>query len=196
LACLRPGTTLTVAVALAAISVIYALTFLGFATSNRALLPQGKRFIERYTEYDKEFGDLDDLVLVVQAPSLPGATIYPNRPLRDLRENRVPLDRINYRIDPKQFEGGALLYLSPDRLKEIRERVFDYQEFMETFAERPTLDQLVDGIATSIAQAFVSGLLDLGLDTGPGASKGALDLRFVNDVVTQIAGRLDRPTPY
>jgi hopanoid biosynthesis associated RND transporter like protein HpnN len=116
--------------------------------------------------------------------------------VRELRANRVPLNRINYRIDPKQFEGRALLYLSTDKLKEIRERVFDYQEFMEKFAERPTLDQLVDGIATSIAQAFVTGLLDLGLDSGPGTSKGSLDLRFVSDVVSQISGRLDRPTPY
>ena len=188
--------TLTAAVVLAALSVVYAFIFLQFATSQRALLPQGKRFIERYVEYDREFGDLDDLVLVVQAPSLPEARIYANRLVRELRENRVPLDRINYRIDPKQFEGRALLYLSTDRLKEIRERVFDYQEFMEKFAERPTLDQLVDGIATSIAQAFVSGLLDLGLESGSGASKGSLDLRFIHDVVTQIAGRLDRPTPY
>jgi uncharacterized protein len=188
--------TLTAAVVLAALSVVYAFTFLQFATSERALLPQGKRFIERYVEYDREFGDLDDLVLVVQAPSLPEATIYANRLVRELRDNRVPLDRINYRIDPKQFEGRALLYLSTDRLKEIRDRVFDYQEFMEKFADRPTLDQLVDGIATSIAQAFVTGLLDLGLDSGSGASKGSLDLRFIHDVVTQIAGRLDRPTPY
>src|SRR2546427_492076 len=188
--------TVTAAAVLAGLSVVYALTFLVFATSTRALLPQGKRYIERYVEYDREFGALDALVLVVQAPSLPEATIYANRLVRELRTNRVPLDRLNYRIDPKQFEGRALLYLSTDRLKEIRERVFDYQEFMEKFADRPTLDQLVDGIATSIAQAFVTGLLDLGLDTGPGASKGSLDLRFVNDVVTQIAGRLDRPTPY
>jgi hopanoid biosynthesis associated RND transporter like protein HpnN len=186
--------TLAAAIVLSAISVAYSVTFLQFATSNRALLPQGKRYIERYVEFDREFGQLDDLVLAVQAPSLPEATIYANRLVRELQANRVPLAHLTYRIDPKQFEGRALLYLSADRLKEIRERVFDYQQFMEKFADRPTLDQLVDGIATSIAQAFVTGLLDLGLDSG--ASKGSLDLRFVHDVVTQIAGRLDRPTPY
>jgi hopanoid biosynthesis associated RND transporter like protein HpnN len=128
---------------------------------------------------------------------LPEARIYAGRFVRELRTNRVPLARITYRIDPKQFEGRALLYLSTDRLKEIRERIYDYQEFMEKFAERPTLDQLVDGIATSIAQAFVSGLLDLGLSSGPaGDTKGALDLRFVADVIAQISARLDRPTPY
>src|SRR5262249_62172520 len=101
--------TLIAAVVLAALSVVYAFTFLQFATSQRALLPQGKRFIERYGDYEREFGDLDDLVLVVQAPSLPEATIYANRRVRELRENRAPLARINYPVDPNQFEGGALL---------------------------------------------------------------------------------------
>jgi hypothetical protein len=188
--------TVLVAVVLAGVSVAYALTTLQFATSTRALLPQGQRYIERYNQYERDFGELDDLAIAVQAPSLPEATIYANRLVRELRANRVPLTRVAYRIDPKQFEGRALLYLSTDRLKEIRERVFDYQEFMEKFAERPTLDQLVDGIATSIAQAFVTGLLDLRLESRASDSKGSLDLRFINDVVAQIAGRLDRPTPY
>jgi hopanoid biosynthesis associated RND transporter like protein HpnN len=195
-ACAHPGLTVLLAVALTAVSAAYALTTLKFATSTRALLPQNQRYIERYVEFDREFGELDDLAIVVQAPSLPEARSYAGRLVRELRANRVPLTRIAYRIDPKQFEGRALLYLSTDRLKEIRERIFDYQEFMEAFAERPTLDQLVDGIATSIAQAFVSGLLDLGLSSGPGDSRGALDLRFVGDVVAQISTRLERPAPY
>jgi hypothetical protein len=186
-----------VAVLLTAASGVYALTTLKFATSTRALLPQHEPYIERYGDFEREFGELDDLAIVVQAPSLPEARIYAGRLARELQTNQVPLGRIAYRIDPKQFEGRALLYLSTDRLKEIRERIYDYQEFLEKFAERPTLDQLVDGIATSIAQAFVSGLLDLGLSSGPtGDTKGGLDLRFVGDVVSQISARLDRSTPY
>jgi hopanoid biosynthesis associated RND transporter like protein HpnN len=197
IACARPILTLAVAMVFTAASGVYALTTLKFATSTRALLPQNERYIERYVQFDREFGELDDLAVVVHAPSLPEARIYAGRLVRELHANQVPLARIAYRIDPKQFEGRALLYLSTDRLKEIRERIYDYQEFMETFAERPTLDQLVDGIATSIAQAFVTGLLDLGLSSGSAAdTKGALDLRFVSDVITQISTRLDRSTPY
>ncbi|HEY7521575.1 MAG TPA: MMPL family transporter [Methylomirabilota bacterium] len=196
-ACARPILTLAIAAVVTVASGVYALTTLEFATSTRALLPQNERYIERYVEFEREFGELDDLAIVVHAPSLPEARVYAGRLVRELRTNRVPLARVAYRIDPKQFEGRALLYLSTERLKEIRERIYDYQEFMEKFAERPTLDQLVDGIATSIAQAFVSGLLDLGLSSGPaGDGKGALDLRFVSDVVAQISARLDRSTPY
>ena len=63
---------------------------------------------------------------------------------------------------------------------------------MEAFAGRPTLDTLVEGISTQVASGFTSGFLDLGLSE----SREAVDLRFIQDLVRQIAGRLDRPTPY
>ena len=192
LSCRRPWWTVLAAVLLAAVSVVYALTTLTFATSTRALLPRNQPYIERYVQYDREFGELDDLAIVVEAPSLQEATVYAGRLVHELRAARVPLARIAYRIDPKQFEGRALLYMGLDRLSEIRERIFDYQDFMESFAARPTLDQLVDGVATQIAQAFVGGFLDLGLSDG----KGALDLKFVHDLIAQMSTRLDRPTPY
>jgi hopanoid biosynthesis associated RND transporter like protein HpnN len=191
-ACRRPALTVVLAVGAAVAAVVYALTTLTFATSTRALLPRNQPYIERYVEYDREFGELDDLAIVVEAPSLPEATVYAGRLVRELRAARVPLNRVAYRIDPKQFEGRALLYLSLERLQEIRDRIFDYQEFMEAFAERPTLDQLVEGVATEVANAFVGGFLDLGLSSG----KGALDMRFVRDLVGQISARLDRPAPY
>ena len=191
-ACARPWITLALALLLATGSLVYTLTTLRFATSTRALLPADAPYVLRYVEYDREFGELDDLAIAVEAPSLPEAILYAQRLVRELRARRVPLARIAYRIDPKQFEGRALLYLSVDQLTEIRERIFDYQDFMETFAARPTLDQLVEGVAGEIARAFVGGFLDLGL----GHAKGQQDLRFVRDVVDQITTRLDRPAPY
>ena len=192
LACARPLATVFLALALAVASVIYALSSLTFATSTRALLPPGQTYVERYTQYDHEFADLDSIAVVVEAPSLPEATLYANRLVRQLRAENVPLKQIAYRIDPKQFEGRGLLYLSKERLANIRDAIFDYQEFMEAFAARPTLDQLADGMATQIATAFVSNFIDLGLSDG----KGASDLKFVQDLVALIGTRLDRPGLY
>jgi uncharacterized protein len=192
IACARPVATVLIAVVLAILSVVYALETLTFATSTRALLPPGQPYVERYTQYDHEFADLDSIAIVVEAPSLPEATLYANRLVRQLRTDNVPLKRIAYRIDPKQFEGRGLLYLSKERLINIRDAIFDYQEFMEAFAARPTLDQLADGMATQIANAFVTNFIDLGLSE----SKGASDLRFVQDLVAMIGARLDRPGPY
>ena len=189
--CARPKLTVLLAILLAAVSVAYAARNLGFKTSQAELLPRSV-YIARYEEYEKQFGDLDDLVIVVEAPSLPEAQAYAARLVHELRTRAVPLKRLAHRIDPRQFEGRALLYLSKPQLTEIRDKIFDYQEFMEAFAARPTLDQLVDGVATQIANAFVTGFLDLGL----GEPKAALDLRFIDDLVSQISTRIDRPTPY
>jgi hopanoid biosynthesis associated RND transporter like protein HpnN len=188
----RPAFTLALAVCLALAGVGYALTTLTLATSQRDLLPPGQASIQRYVEYSREFGELDDLAIAVEAPSLAEATEYANRLVRELRAREVPLKRIVYRIDPKQFEGRALLYLSPERLGEIRDRIYDNQALMEAFAASPTLPTLVDGISTQVASGLVSGFFDLGLSD----SKGPIDLAFIDDLVRQLSERLDRPGPY
>jgi len=190
--CASPLLTLALGVLLAGVSVWYALANLTFATSTASLLPRGQAYMQRFTEYERLFGEIDDLIIVVEAPSLPEAKVYASRLVRELRTRQVPLEHVTYRIDPKQFEGQALLYLSKHKLAEIRDRIFDYQDFMESFAARPTLDQLVDGLATQIAGAFVTGFLDLGLET----NKGASDLRFIEDLVAQVSARIERPVPY
>jgi hopanoid biosynthesis associated RND transporter like protein HpnN len=192
LSCARPWLTLGLALVLAVVSVVYTLTTMTFQTSALRLLPSGQPYVEKYRQYEKEFGQLDDLAIVVQAPSLPEATVYAQRLARELRVQQVPLARVAYRIDPKQFEGRGLLYLSKERLEAIRDKIFDYQDFVEAFAGRPTLDQLVDGVATQVANAFVTSFIDLGLNDG----KASLDFKFVEDLVGQISARLDRPSPY
>ena len=181
------------ALLLAGLSILYAARNLGFKTNQADLLPRNA-YLDRYEEYEKQFGDLDDLVIVVDARSLPEAQAYASRLVNELRTRAVPLKRLTYRIDLRQFEGRALLYLSQNQLREIRDKIFDYQEFMESFAARPTLDQLIDGIATQIANAFVGSFIDLGLREK--GKEQSLDLKFIDDLVNQISARLDRPVPY
>jgi hopanoid biosynthesis associated RND transporter like protein HpnN len=193
ISCARPRITVLIALLLAGLSMLYAARNLGFKTNQADLLPRNA-YLDRYEEYEKQFGDLDDLVIVVDARSLPEAQAYAARLVNELRTRAVPLKRLTYRIDPRQFEGRALLYLSRKQLREIRDKIFDYQEFMESFAARPTLDQLIDGIATQIANAFVGSFLDLGLRDQN--AEPSLDLKFIDDLVNQISARLDRPLPY
>jgi len=192
LSCARPWLTVGLALFLALVSIDYTLTTMTFQTSALRLLPAGQPYVEKYRQYAAEFGELDDLAIVVKAPSLPEATVYAGRLVRELRARRVPLARVAYRIDPKHFEGRGLLYLSREKLEAIRDKILDYQDFVEAFAGRPTLDQLVDGVATQVANAFVTAFIDLGLHD----AKSSLDIRFAEDLVAQIATRLDRPAPY
>jgi hopanoid biosynthesis associated RND transporter like protein HpnN len=192
IACAWPLLTVGVSLVLAAGGVAYSLRDLSFMTSGSDLLPRGLAFVERYDAYTDDFGDLDEIAVVVEGRNLTVAKAYASRLVGELRKHPEMFKRLTYRIDPKQFEGRALLYLSREKLAEIRDRIFDHQEFMEAFAERPTLDQFIEGINTQVASAFVSSFFDVGL----GDSEQAVDLRFLRNVLTQISVRLDRPAPY
>jgi hopanoid biosynthesis associated RND transporter like protein HpnN len=190
--CARPVLTVVVCVALALVGVAYTLHALTFKTSGRDVLPQNASYVKRYVEFAKDFGELDDIVVAIEARSFEGAKAFAARLVSELRASPVKFHRIAYRIDPKQFEGRQLLYLPTAELKEIRDKIFDHQEFMESFAGDPSLARLLEGINTQMAAAFVSNLFDLGLHD----QDLPVDTRFLRVLLDQISTRLDRPTPY
>ena len=190
--CRRPGLTVVLSLLFAALGVGYTLHALTFKTSTRALLPQSAGYVVRYAEYARDFGELQDIVVVVEAGSFEGARDYAVRLTEELRQSPVKFNRIAYRIDPKRFEGRQLLYLSTGELREIRDKIFDHQEFMESFAGDPSLARLLEGINTQMAAAFVSNLFDLGLQD----KDLPVDTRFLRVLLDQISSRLERPTPY
>jgi uncharacterized protein len=192
LSCQRPAVTVAIALLLAAVSVVYTAQVLTFKTSTRSLLPQDAGFVVRYAEYAKEFGELEDIVVVVEAGSFEGARAYATRLTEELQQGPVKFHRIAYRIDPKRFEGRQLLYLSTQELREIRDKIFDHQEFMESFAGDPSLARLLEGVNTQMAAAFVSNLFDIGLQD----KDLPVDTRFLRVLLDQVASRLERPAPY
>jgi hopanoid biosynthesis associated RND transporter like protein HpnN len=192
LSTLRPAVTVALSLLLAAGALLYTVHALTFKTSTRALLPQNAGYVVRYGEYAAEFGELEDIVVVVEAGSFEGARAYAVQLTEELRESPVKFHRIAYRIDPKRFEGRQLLYLPTDELREIRDKIFDHQEFMESFAGDPSLARLLEGVNTQMAAAFVSNLFDIGLQD----KDLPVDTRFLRVLLDQMASRLERPGPY
>ena len=191
LSCRRPVLTTLLSLILAIAGVAYTLHALTFKTSGRDLLPKDAGYVVRYNQFAHEFGELEDIVIVVEARTFEAAKAYTARLVQELRVSPLKFPRVAYRVDPQHFEGRQLLYLPTEQLKEIRDRVFDYQEFMESFAGDPSLARLIEGANAAMASAFVSNLFDLGLEKG-----GGENTRFLQLVLEQIAGRLEQPTPY
>ncbi|MCI0548555.1 MAG: MMPL family transporter [Candidatus Rokubacteria bacterium] len=191
LACRRPLVTIAVSLVLAAVSIAYTLSALTFKTSTLDLLPRDAAYAVRWKEYVREFGELEDIVVVVEGGSFEAARAYAARLVQELRQSPIGFQRIAYRIDPKRFEGRQLLYLPVDELKQIRDTIVDRQEFMEQFAADPSLAQLIESINGQLMSAFVSGFLDLGIET---ETRG--DTRFLAILLDQMTARLQRPAPY
>jgi uncharacterized protein len=190
--CARPILTVALSVALAVTGLLYTVSALTFKTSGRDVLPQNASYVKRYVEIARDFGELEDFVVVIEARSFEGAKAFAAGLVQDLRTSPVKFHRIAYRIDPKQFEGRQLLYLSTAELKEVRDKIFDHEEFMESFAGDPSLSRLVEGINTQMAAAFVSNLFNVGLNE----NDLPVDTRFLRVLLDQISTRLEHPTPY
>jgi hypothetical protein len=192
LSCRRPAVTVGISLILAAVSVFYTVHSLTFKTSTRSLLPQNAGFVQRYGEYAKEFGELEDIVVVVEAGSFEGARAYAARLTQELRASPSKFKRIAYRIEPERFEGRQLLYLSTAELVKIRDKIFDHQEFMEGLAGDPSLARLLEGVNTQMAAAFVANLFDLGLED----KDLPVDTLFLQGLLDQMGSRLESPVPY
>src|SRR6266545_1089010 len=190
--CARPVLTVSLSVVLFILGIAYTLHALTFNTSGRDVLPQDASYVKRYVKIAEDFGELEDIVVVIEARSFEGAKAYAARLVQELRASPVKFHRIAYRIDPKQFEGRQLLYVPTAELKEIRDKIFDHQEFMESFADDPSLSRLLEGVNSQMAAAFVSNLFDLGLND----RDLPVDTRFLRVLLDQISMRLERATPY
>ena len=183
--------TVVVSVVLAVAAGLYTLHALAFVTSHVRLLPQRERYVKLLREYQRDFGELNDIVVVVEAPSPAQSKDFAARLVEALGRTGLDPSRVTYRIDPAYFERRGLLYLSVDELTKLRDRLFDSEDFIEGYAADPTLVRLLEGINQQIANAMVLGFFDVGLGAGR-----STDLRFLEAVIDQIATRLDGKNSY
>lgn len=183
----RPGLTIGLCLALAVICAVYTARALTFVTSSLELLPPQQLYVQRFKEHLREFGELNDIVVVVEAPTVERAQDYADRLATDIRA--LPrAGRVAYRIDPDLFKGQALLYLSLDRLADLRDKILEHRTFIEQYAARPTVGQLLAGVSDEIARRFAVGFIDLGLDAG---APKRFDAGFVHALLGVIADGLD-----
>ena len=184
---IRPAVTIVVGLALALAGVLFAGHALTFQSSSVQLLPPHHLYVQRFKEHLHDFGDLNDIVVVIEAPSVPRAQAYADRLATEIK--RLPsAGRVAYRIDPELFAGQALLYLKTEQLADLADTIRLHRRFIDQYAARPTLAGLFEGISEEIARRFALGFVDLGLGGGPAAG---LDPGFVDTLLGVVADGLD-----
>ena len=185
--CARPVLTVLVAFVFAALGVGYAAHSLTIETSKFHLLPLHQRYATLYKDYAEDFGQLEDIVVVVQSPAVDISTAYAARLAGVLRDGALGTARISYRVDARRMEAHALLYLPIATLQDTLQTVATHEEMLADFAATPTLAQLVDGINQSVGATFLPDVF------GPGAQDepNPAPTRLLRDLLTQVSERID-----
>jgi hopanoid biosynthesis associated RND transporter like protein HpnN len=186
----RPWATIALCLALAGGALLYTAKALSFETSSVRLLPQSRVYVQEFQRYLGEFGELNDIVIVVESEDIEQAKEYAARLADELTRPPLSVARATYRIDPDRFGGRALLYLSTEQLADLRDRVAEHREFLEEYAAHPTLARLVESVNREIARRFAGRFVDLGL-----GEPARLDPSFVDALLAAIGERLESPRP-
>jgi hopanoid biosynthesis associated RND transporter like protein HpnN len=119
LACRRPRTVLGLSLALGALSVLAASTFLKYHTQRNDLLSPHKDYQQRWQRYLAEFGDDDDIVAVVQGHDRVRMRQALELLAQRVRERPDLFDRLFYKVDLRDLRSRALLFLGTDEIRSI-----------------------------------------------------------------------------
>ena len=163
----RPALTIGLCLLLAAVGLGYTARTLRFQTSSVELLPPDRVYVQQFKDYLRDFGELNDIVIVIEASQIAQAETFAARLADELRRPPLSAPRVTYRVDPEAFGGRALLYMSTEQLADLRDKVAGHRAFLEAYAAKPTLAQLVAGVDHEIARRFAGRFIDLGSTTSP-----------------------------
>jgi uncharacterized protein len=186
--CRRPRLTIAASLLLAALAAWYTVHALDFRPDTLDLLPPDAPYVERWREVDRAFGQFDDIIVVVEAPSPAVGAAYVERLHDALVASPLRFPRVAHRLDAADLPGRGLLYLTLDELRALREAA----DGLAAFAADPALPRLVETVSARLGSAIVGGFLDLGLEE----PRQPLDPAFLRVLLSQIDGRLHGPEPY
>jgi hopanoid biosynthesis associated RND transporter like protein HpnN len=187
LSCARPALTVVTAILLAALGAGYAAQALRLETSKFHLLPLHQPYATLYKDYAEDFGQLEDIVVVVQSPTVEASADYAARLAGILREGALGTTRVSYQVDATRLQAHALLYVPLDTLRETLRTVASQEELLAAFAATPTLDRLVDGINQYIGSAFLPGVFDADAPEDAGRAP----TRLLGDLLVQMSEAID-----
>jgi hopanoid biosynthesis associated RND transporter like protein HpnN len=200
----RPWVTVASAVALALLAIGYTATSLEFVTSRNAMAPADAPYMQAYEQIRQDFGSLDYLVVVVEPPTLDRGKQFVQALAPRLRADTQHVRDVIHALDTSSLEGKKLLYLSPDELRTLQQRLEDTQDFIYDVADTPGLVPLLSSLNQEISRALVShltsGLLESSSTKAAGAESAhtepvqALDITFLRDLFSQMEAGLREPT--
>jgi len=190
----HPFTVLAAALILTGLSLWYTRGHLEFWTERNILLSQKSPSAMNFMEYRREFPD-EYIIIVLSSKDLEAAKRFADRLADRLENDPVPVKKVFSRIPPDQFQRQALLFLEPDKIVELREKIEKNQDLLARLAASPGLVNLLKSvnrrISSALVQTAVSGLFSEDPDTVAREEKDGKEDRVDPEDLTFLSSMMD-----
>jgi hopanoid biosynthesis associated RND transporter like protein HpnN len=131
LVCRHPGWVLFVSLALAGASLGAAATRLQYKTQRNDLISPHKEHQQRWRDYLAEFGDDDDIVVVVKGTDRPRMEKALEALAARVQAQPDLFDRLFYKVDLRSLRNRALLFLSTEEIRAIQHHLEDMGQLLK-----------------------------------------------------------------
>ncbi len=186
-----PLLTFLIALALAALSILYTVRNLEFQTSQKDLISPKERLIQ-LAEQVNQFEQLDSFVVVIESQEPRRSLKFLQSLVPHLEGDKKNYLEIFYRVDPRRFKPWALLYLDRKDLMDLAENLQEHRDFFEGLKNSPTLNNFFEQINQEMSSKMVGELFTGFLDQpSPGGSEEPVDLDFLIRVLREMKKSLD-----
>lgn len=146
------------------LSLLLTVTQLAFRTNRLDLISAGDRYKQLDQAYEREFATLPERVIAVIRADHPDMAKAFATALGQRWENDPTFEEVLYRIDVEPLKSKALLYLSPEELTALGQKLQHHRDLLQELAASPTLQTLFALLNREITQALVghvfTGFLD------------------------------------
>jgi hopanoid biosynthesis associated RND transporter like protein HpnN len=117
--CRFPRLVLTISAALVGLSVFGAAACLQYHTQRNDLISAKKECQQRWRKYIEEFGDDDDIVVVVKGADRAAMERALDDMAARIRKQPALFDRLFYKVDLRPLRNRALLFLPTEQIRTI-----------------------------------------------------------------------------
>ncbi len=137
-----PLATIVVALLLSALALNYTRNNLEMLTGRDDLMPKNSKFHRDYTEYRQEFGDQEEIVIVVESADPEAAGRF-GRELHGRLSKRTDLFReVFYPYALPYFQKNGLMFMSYEELRSLRDKLAKAKPVLKDLAASPSVQTL------------------------------------------------------
>ncbi len=198
LAYYHPWWVLSASLILAALSLWFTATHLQFNTLREDLISKDMKFHVQYQQYRERFKDFDGMIVVVEGEQPHAMKQFADQVVERLRSRPGISSEIYYKVDTDYFKDKSLLFLEPDALEQLADKLKSHQDFLEQVNASPGLNMLLKSLNREISTGVVDTLLTdmLGTEDEEEEKGDAADLGLLISLLGQMTRQLEGDTVY
>jgi hopanoid biosynthesis associated RND transporter like protein HpnN len=179
--CRRPWLVLGVSLLLVGLSLFFTIQHLKYLTQRNELISPHKDYYQRWQQYVAEFGDDDDMVVVVRGENRARMKQALEALAREIEKQSGHFDRLFYKVDLRPLHNRALLFLPAEKIRLIQDNLKDMNLLLDT-PVLADLDPLFSWKALTLQQLVLEGERRLATLQVPPAATQATDEQFLRQL--------------